>query len=98
MRKYRLGTHTKSNLKVHVVWLSKYRNPVLTGEMTIRTRDLIRQIAMVLDLEIISGKEHATTYTCSSGVAAPWKTENRGKLRLFRLMGPLLLHTNNHAR
>ncbi len=53
MRKYRLGAHTKSDLKVHLVWLPKYRKPVLTGEVAIRVRDLIRQIAMEHELEVI---------------------------------------------
>lgn len=56
MRKYRLGAHTKTDLKVHVVWLPKYRKPVLTGEVAIRARDLIRQIAAEHEVEIISGK------------------------------------------
>ena len=56
MRKYRLGAHTKSDLKVHLVWLPKYRKPVLTGEVAVRVRDLIRQIAAEHELEIISGK------------------------------------------
>ena len=53
---YRLGAHTKSDLKVHLVWLPKYRKPVLTGEVAVRVRDLIRQIAAEHELEIISGK------------------------------------------
>lgn len=56
MRKYRLGAHTKSDLKVHLVWLPKYRKPVLTGEVAVRVRDLIRQIAAEHELEIISRK------------------------------------------
>ena len=56
MRKYRLGAHTKTDLKVHVVWLPKYRKPVLTGEVAVRVRDLIRQIAAEHEIEIISGK------------------------------------------
>ncbi|MGZ9156683.1 MAG: IS200/IS605 family transposase [Candidatus Binatia bacterium] len=56
MRKYRLGAHTKTDLKVHVVWLPKYRKPVLTGDVAVRVRDLIRQIAAEHELEIISGK------------------------------------------
>ena len=27
-----MGAHTKTDLKVHVVWVPKYRKPVLTGE------------------------------------------------------------------
>ncbi len=56
MRHYRLGAHTKSDLKVHVVWIPKYRKSVLTGDVALRVRDLIRQIAAEHELEIISGK------------------------------------------
>jgi len=38
------------------VWIPKYRKPVLTGEVAIRVRDLIRQIAAEHELEIVSGK------------------------------------------
>ena len=56
MRHYRLGAHTKSDLKVHVVWIPKYRKAVLTGDVALRVRELIRQIAAEHELEIISGK------------------------------------------
>jgi putative transposase len=56
VRHYRLGAHTKSDLKVHLVWIPKYRKQVLTGEVALRVRDLIRQIAAEHELEIISGK------------------------------------------
>jgi putative transposase len=56
VRHYRLGAHTKSDLKVHLVWVPKYRKQVLTGEVSVRVRDLIRQIASEHELEIISGK------------------------------------------
>ena len=56
MRRYRHGAHTKTDLKIHLVWIPKYRKPVLTGDIAIRVRDLIRQIAMEHELEIISGK------------------------------------------
>jgi len=56
MRHYRLGAHTKTDLKVHLVWVPKYRKPVLTGEVAVRERELIRRIAAEHELEIISGK------------------------------------------
>lgn len=56
MRKYRLGAHTKSDLKVHLIWIPKYRKQVLTGEVAIRVRDIIRRIAAEHELEVISGK------------------------------------------
>jgi len=39
-----------------VVWIPKYRKPVLTGDVALRVRDLVRQIAAEHELEIISGK------------------------------------------
>ena len=56
MRSYRLGTHTKTDLKVHLIWIPKYRKRVLKGQVAIRTRDLLRQIAMEHELYILSGK------------------------------------------
>ena len=56
MKRYQLGAHTKHDLKVHLVWIPKYRKKVLVGEVAIRVRDLIRQIAMEHELTILSGK------------------------------------------
>jgi putative transposase len=51
-----VGAHTKHDLKVHLVWVPKYRKKVLSGAVAVRVRDLLRQIAMEHELEIISGK------------------------------------------
>ena len=56
MRRYLLGAHTKTDLKVHVIWLPKYRKRILTGPVVIRVRDVLRQIALEHELEIITGK------------------------------------------
>ena len=56
MRLYKLGAHTKTDLKVHLIWIPKYRKRVLTGPVAIRVRDLLRQIALEHEIEIISGK------------------------------------------
>ena len=56
MRRYRLGAHTKTDLKVHIVWIPKYRKKVLTGPVAVRTRDILRQIAFEHEIEIITGK------------------------------------------
>ena len=56
MKRYQIGAHTKHDLKVHLVWIPKYRKKVLTGEVAIRVRDVIRQIAMEHEITIISGK------------------------------------------
>jgi len=56
MKRYQLGAHTKHDLKVHLVWIPKYRKKILTGEVALRVRDLIRQIAMEHEITILSGK------------------------------------------
>lgn len=56
MRLYKLGAHTKTDLKVHLIWIPKYRKRILTGQVAIRTRDILRQIALEHEITIITGK------------------------------------------
>ncbi len=65
MRTYRQGSHTVFDLKVHLVWITKYRYRVLTPEIGLRLRELIRQSCEAHDIEIISGrvsKDHVHLY------------------------------------
>ena len=56
MRRYQIGAHTKTDLKVHLIWGPKYRKRVLTGQGTVRARDVLRQIAVEHEIDIITGK------------------------------------------
>ena len=56
MRSYRKGTHTTHDLKVHLVWVTKYRYHVLTQSVGLRSRELIRQICDTLDIVILKGR------------------------------------------
>lgn len=56
MKVYRRGSHSKHDLKVHLIWIPKYRKKVLVGDVAKRVRDLLRQVAMEEELTIISGK------------------------------------------
>jgi REP-associated tyrosine transposase len=56
MRSYRLNSHSKYDLKVHLIWIPKYRKRVLTGQVAERTRDVLRQICMEHEIHIVSGK------------------------------------------
>ncbi len=49
------GVHTVTGLTVHLVFVTKYRYPVLTGEIQTRCRDLVRQICDAEDVRIIKG-------------------------------------------
>ena len=64
-KRYRAGSHTIYDLKVHLVWSTKYRYKVLTKEVGIRIRDLIRQTCDSNDIQIIKGrvnKDHVHLY------------------------------------
>jgi putative transposase len=52
---YRKTAHSVYDLKYHVVWITKYRKPVLHGQVALRLRELIRQTCATLDVYIISG-------------------------------------------
>ena len=61
MEHYRKSSHTVYDIKYHIVWITKYRKPILRGEIALRVRDLIREICRAKDVEIIKGhvsKDH----------------------------------------
>ena len=53
--------HTVSILTAHIVWVTKYRFQVLTGDIQVRCRDLVKQICDTEDVQILKGvisKDH----------------------------------------
>lgn len=61
MQQPRTGSHSVHKLQVHIVWSTKYRYQVLTGDVQLRCRDLLRQTCNVLDVQILKGvvsKDH----------------------------------------
>ena len=61
MSDYRYGGHTVSRLTVHLVWVTKYRFKVLTGDIQQRCRELLIQVCDTEDVRILSGvvsKDH----------------------------------------
>ena len=50
------GPHPVTELKTHLLWVSKYRRRFLTGHVAVRARDILRQIALEHEIEIISGR------------------------------------------
>jgi len=49
------GAHTVSKLAAHIVWSTKYRYRVLTGEPQARCRDLIKQSCDAVNITILKG-------------------------------------------
>ena len=61
MANYRHNGHTVSGLTCHIVWATKYRYPVLTGDLQKRCRDLLIQICNsenVRILNVVVSKDH----------------------------------------
>jgi len=54
-------SHSVSRMTVHLVWVTKYRYPVLQGDLQKRTKDLIVQICDSENVQILKGvvsKDH----------------------------------------
>ena len=61
MQNYRKSAQCTYDIKYHLVWITKYRKPVLTGKIAERTRELIRGTCQQNEVEIIAGhvsKDH----------------------------------------
>ena len=61
MKNYRKTSHSVYDIKYHLVWITKYRKPMLTGPIAKRLRELIREICRTMDIEILKGhisKDH----------------------------------------
>jgi putative transposase len=55
MEEYRRSSHCLFDLKVHVVWITKYRKPILIGQDALRVRDMVRKICADLEVDILAG-------------------------------------------
>lgn len=64
-RNKRKGSHTVYDLRVHLVWITKYRYEVLDNTIGNRTRELVRQYCLNNDINILRGvvsKDHVHLY------------------------------------
>ena len=61
MKEYRKGSYTKFAIEIHLVWWTKYRKPILRGDVAVRFRAIARQECSELKVEVLSGvvaKDH----------------------------------------
>ena len=61
MDHYNKSSHTVFENQFNLVWITKYRYPVLTGEVGLFVRDVIRRTCLKLNVQIIKGvvsKDH----------------------------------------
>ena len=55
MQDYKHGGHTVWDCKYHLVWTTKYRYEVLAGDVGLRCRELLREIARSKEMLIYAG-------------------------------------------
>ena len=55
MQSFKSGSHTVWDCKYHIVWITKYRFAVLSGDVGERCRELLREIAQSQEMTIHAG-------------------------------------------
>lgn len=55
MENYRTNSHSRFDIKLHFVWVTKYRKGILQGEVAVRMRDLVREVCRTNEIEILQG-------------------------------------------
>ncbi|MEW6291346.1 MAG: IS200/IS605 family transposase [Thermodesulfobacteriota bacterium] len=81
---YRYGSHTVYNIEYHFVWVTKYRYKVLTGEIALRVKEIVRQTCEAFEIKIISGvvsKDHVHVFVSAPPSMAPSEIMRRIKGR-----------------
>ena len=55
MEHYKRGSHTVWDCKYHLVWTTKYRYQLLGGDVGLRCRELLREIAISQEMIVHAG-------------------------------------------
>ena len=93
MGEYRRSPHTVHRLVYHFVFITKYRKPVLRGDIAREVRELIREICRSHDIEVVRG--HVLPGSCvasvgraSEVVSEPGDAGNQGEDVASSAAGP----------
>ncbi|POZ51997.1 IS200/IS605 family transposase [Methylovulum psychrotolerans] len=81
---YRYGSHTVFRIEYHFVWVTKYRYPVLKGDVALRVRELVKQICEAFEIRILKGvvsKDHVQILVSAPPTLAPSEIMRRIKGR-----------------
>ena len=81
---YRYGSHTVFKIQYHFVFVTKYRYQVLTGDVGVKVRELVRQTCEAFEIEILKGvvsKDHVHLLVSAPPTMAPSEIMRRIKGR-----------------
>jgi putative transposase len=87
MEHYRRTSHTRFDIKLHFVWITKYRKPLLAGEVGLRVRALTREICAEFEVEILKGhvsKDHVHLFVSVPPHVSPSQLMQRIKGKTSR--------------
>ena len=88
---YRYGSHTVDNIEYHFVWVTKYRYKVLTGDVALRVRELVRQTCESFEIKILQGvvsKDQVHILVSAPPPMAPSEIMRRIKERTSSQLSP----------
>ena len=81
---YRYGSHTVFKIQYHFVFVTKYRYQVLSGDVGLKARELIRQTCQMFEIDILKGvvsKDHVHLLVSAPPNMAPSEIMRRIKGR-----------------
>ena len=87
MEHYRRTAHTRFDIKLHFVWITKYRKPFLVGDVGLSVRRWTRDICAEHEVEIIKGhvsKDHVHLFVSIPPHISPSKLMQRIKGKTSR--------------
>jgi putative transposase len=94
---YGQGAHTVFEIHLHLVWTTKYRKPVMGGEVGLRVREVIRQVCRAEEVDILKGhvsKDHVHLFVS----IPPQVTISRLVQRVKGKSSHALLNEYSHLR
>ena len=65
MQYFRKTSHAKFDCTYHIIWITKYRYPVMVGDIALKIRELVRRFCEENHVEIIRGtvaRDHVHIY------------------------------------
>jgi putative transposase len=86
---YRYGSHAVYQIEYHFVWVTKYRYPVLRGDVAERVRELVRQTCDAFEIRMVRGvvsKDHVHILVSAPPTLAPSEIMRRIKGRTSSLL------------
>lgn len=100
----RSSRHSRYNINYHLVWIPKYRHPVLTGEVATHLTDILYLIAEKNGIEILSLEimpDHVHLFVSSPPQNAPsllvnWFKGISARMYNYWHEGPKIKWTNSY--